>query len=185
MRRGRIGLALVGSLLALALGAASGCGGDDAEAGVPTAKGGSATPRPGDSSGPGSDDTRVFAQCIRDHGVPNFPDPGPDGGFSDTNIKGLDRSALLKAMDACQDVAPAGLGDATGKMSPDQAEKWTKFAGCMRDSGIALPDPDPNRSLLDWVQGWAKTIDSGDTKVRKAAEACQQKSGIDIGGIGQ
>lgn len=184
MRR-RIGLVLAGPLLALALGAVSACGGDDDELGVPTANGAAATAQPEPSGDTGSGDPRKFAQCIRDNGVPDFPDPAPSGGFTDSSVKGLDRQALVKAMEACQELAPAGVGNATAKMSPDQAENWTKFAGCMRDSGIAVPDPDPNGSLLDWLQSWRETLDPGDSTFRKTAETCQQQSGINLGGGGR
>jgi hypothetical protein len=54
----------------------------------------------------------VFAQCIRDHGVPDFPDPGPDDPMIDTNKipsanqpGGMD--ILHAAMNACSDDAAA------------------------------------------------------------------------------
>ncbi|MEV6967641.1 hypothetical protein AB0M47_21300 [Hamadaea sp. NPDC051192] len=46
---------------------------------------------------------RVFAQCMRDHGV-DMPDPDPNGGFSGAMGK-IDRNSptVKKAVEACQD----------------------------------------------------------------------------------
>jgi len=56
-----------------------------------------------------------FAQCIRDNGVPDFPDPTPNGPLVDTNripsaatTGGM--SILNAAMQKCRDLAaPAGV----------------------------------------------------------------------------
>ncbi len=53
-----------------------------------------------------------FAQCIRDHGVPDFPDPTPDGPLVDTNripsaATAAGMSALNAAMRNCGDFARA------------------------------------------------------------------------------
>jgi hypothetical protein len=55
-----------------------------------------------------------FAQCIRDNGVKDFPDPTPDGPLIDTNripsVAGKDpRSVLDAPMQKCRDFA-AGAG---------------------------------------------------------------------------
>jgi hypothetical protein len=44
------------------------------------------------------------AACVRQHGVPNFPDPSPPTGDGDQKIhlgKGLNKEAVDKAMRAC------------------------------------------------------------------------------------
>jgi hypothetical protein len=53
-----------------------------------------------------------FAQCIRDHGVPDFPDPTPDSPMIDTNrIPSANRPGgmdiLHAAMQKCRDLAAA------------------------------------------------------------------------------
>jgi hypothetical protein len=175
--RHRIGPALAGSLLALVLGA---CGSADADEDVPSANGGGAGPTASSSAGAGGD-AQKYAQCIRDNGVPDFPDPDPDGGFSNIDVQGLDRNALTKAMQACQDQAPAGVSKLTGKLTPEQAEKWTKYAGCMRDSGIDMPDPDPNGSLQDWAKDGLGNVNRDDPKFKEASKTCQQKANINLG----
>jgi hypothetical protein len=53
-----------------------------------------------------------FARCIRDHGVPDFPDPTPNGPLVDTNripsaATPAGMSALNAAMHTCRDVGAA------------------------------------------------------------------------------
>jgi hypothetical protein len=55
-----------------------------------------------------------FAQCMRDNGVPDFPDPAPDGPLIDTNripsLAGKDPRSdpgLNDAMHTCRDFAAA------------------------------------------------------------------------------
>lgn len=53
-----------------------------------------------------------FAQCIRDNGVPDFPDPTPDGPLVDTNripsaAQNGGMSMLNAAMRKCRDFAAA------------------------------------------------------------------------------
>jgi hypothetical protein len=54
---------------------------------------------------------RKFAQCIREHGVPNFPDPGPDGGLNigGTGIDPKDPK-VKAAEEACKDLRPKRPG---------------------------------------------------------------------------
>lgn len=51
---------------------------------------------------------REFAQCMRDNGVADFPDPDPNGGFGGalTELMDPDSPEFQKAMDACRDKMP-------------------------------------------------------------------------------
>ncbi|MDN3353070.1 hypothetical protein [Actinomadura sp. DC4] len=52
----------------------------------------------------GYDKALKVAACVRQHGVPNFPDPSPPTGSGDQKIrlgKGLNKQAIDKAMRAC------------------------------------------------------------------------------------
>ena len=60
----------------------------------------------------------AYAQCMRTHGVPGFPDPHPSGGIS-ISISGQPHanSPAARANDACEHLLPAGstgTGGATG-----------------------------------------------------------------------
>ena len=75
----------------------------------PTGSGGSA-----DAGGSANSPSAVsYSQCMRSHGVPNFPDPGSNGGFNlgpAGGSGGLDPNSpqFQKASQACQSLMPAG-----------------------------------------------------------------------------
>lgn len=50
---------------------------------------------------------REFAQCMRDNGMPDFPDPDPEGGFGGAFAE-MDRDSpgFQQAMAACRDKLP-------------------------------------------------------------------------------
>lgn len=57
---------------------------------------------------------RKFAQCMRDHGLPNFPDPGADGGVAidldKLGVTGPDDPKLTTAQKACEHLMPGPSG---------------------------------------------------------------------------
>jgi hypothetical protein len=94
-----------------------------------------------------------FAECMRDNGVSEFPDPDASGGLTiDGVVNGssLDTSAPAwkEAIAACKDLQPPGF---TGtEASPEEQEVRLEFAQCMRDNGVEdFPDPAPNGPLID------------------------------------
>ena len=124
----------------------------------------------------GADQNKKYAECIRAHGVPDFPDPGPDGKFSGDGAKDLDRTKLMSAMQACQDLAAGTeIGQATTTMTAEQVEQFRAYAKCMRDNGVDLPDPDPNDSVLSWAQSWQSKVDTDAPTFKSAAEACKKQ----------
>jgi len=84
-----------------------------------------------------------FAQCMRSHGIPNFPDPSSGGAISIGPGSGIDPSSpkFQQATAACDKLLPNG-----GQPSPQQIEKMQKaalaFSACMRKHGLTdFPDP--------------------------------------------
>jgi hypothetical protein len=81
-----------------------------------------------------------FAQCIRDNGVPNFPDPDSSGRFNEGNHNPSD-PALRAALEKCRDLAPGGEHEKFG--DPAFVAQALQYAKCMRDNGVSdFPDPD-------------------------------------------
>jgi hypothetical protein len=71
-------------------------------------------PDGGDLKKPSTDQIeqqRKYAQCMRQHGVPNFPDPSADGGL-DIGRTGLkpDDPKFKQADEACRSVRPGPVG---------------------------------------------------------------------------
>ncbi|MEV6347590.1 hypothetical protein [Actinoplanes sp. NPDC051851] len=154
---------LVAALLVgggVALGAlAGGSGGGGATAGPAAA-----------ASDPARARTVAFAQCIRDHGVPDFPDPDANGVLAFRPDQGIDiESDTYKAAEAaCASLRPSGApaqqGPAPGTANgPDT----TAYVACMRKNG--LPDfPDPDK------QGMFIGIDVKSAAFTAAQEKCRR-----------
>ncbi len=94
-----------------------------------------------------------FAECMRDNGVSEFPDPNASGALTiDGIINGssLDPNspAWKRAVGACKDLEPPGFMGR--KRSAQEQEVALKFAQCMRNNGVPdFPDPTPNGPLID------------------------------------
>jgi len=166
MRRHRIGAALVLTVLL------AGCGQADKGDGVASAAGGGATPSASASAAADPQQGRKFADCMRKNGVPDFPDPGPDGQFDPSQMRssGLDLQKVQKGMTACRDLAPSG-GQSV-QLDPQQQEQARQFAQCMRDHGVDMADPDPDGGGLGMGVANLRTADPA---FQKAMEACQDK----------
>ena len=133
----RIGRLHIGPVVA-ALGAAgclalAGCGSTDAASGTTT--------DPGTPSGKSPQQALQFAQCMRAHGVSNFPDPtgqgiqiAPGSGINPQS------PAFQRAQNACKQYLPNG-GAPPVTSSQDTAAALA-FAKCMRAHGVPdFPDP--------------------------------------------
>jgi hypothetical protein len=83
-----------------------------------------------------------FAKCMREHGQ-NVPDPDPNSSNqSVTPPSGASSAEWDAAMQACQHFLPNG----GAPQAPDARELdgLRAYAGCMREHGIEVSDPDPN-----------------------------------------
>ncbi len=94
-----------------------------------------------------------FAECMRNNGVGEFPDPDASGRLTIdavANGSSLDTksAAFQRALSACKDLEPPGFtGD---KRSPEQQAAALQFAQCIRDNGVKdFPDPAPDAPLVD------------------------------------
>jgi hypothetical protein len=132
------------SLAALAIVAliSAGCG-SSAPSGTGTV---SSTATSGAKSVTDQDKAVKFAECIREHGVHDFPDPDAKGEFQ----YGVSVSPAVwtKAVDACKDLQPPG--SLSAKRTPKQLSASLRFAQCVRDNGVKdFPDPANGEPLVD------------------------------------
>ncbi len=93
----------------------------------------------GTSTGSGNAASVSFAQCMRAHGVPQFPDPLPGGGFARGSV---DRQApaFQRAQTDCIHILKAG----SSHPRPTTAQRAAalRYARCMRAHGVpSFPDP--------------------------------------------
>jgi hypothetical protein len=85
----------------------------------------------------------AYSECIRSHGVPNFPDPTISGSNIGLNLgnSGVNQSALQAAQNACKSLSP--VHPLTGAQEAKNIAEGLKWAQCIRQHGV--PDfPDPN-----------------------------------------
>jgi hypothetical protein len=79
-----------------------------------------------------------FAECIRAHGVSDFPDPNEKNQF-EYGVS-VTPAVWTKATTACKDLQPPGT--LSGKRTPKQQSASLRFAQCVRDNGVKdFPDP--------------------------------------------
>ncbi|MFU8870379.1 hypothetical protein [Micromonospora sp. SL4-19] len=163
-------------VLPLLLGPAlAGCAGADSDGEqVATAGGNAAAASPSASVVAVSDEDRQreFAKCMRENGMPDFPDPEPGegGGFRVRIPAGQDRAKAQAAMEKCRSLMPNGGKPI--KLDAEQVEKVRQLAKCMRENGVPdFPDPGPDGSFE--IKGNAG-FDPQSPTVRAAIEKCRQ-----------
>jgi hypothetical protein len=98
------------------------------------------SPKPQDAqAAPAGNTAADYVKCMRENGVPKFPDADANGQFDITpGQEGLDPdSATFKAAEeACKPFMQGGALD---------RETSLKYAKCMREHGVPkFPDPDKN-----------------------------------------
>ena len=119
----------------------------------------------------------AFSECMRENGVPDFPDPviedgrirlqvgGPDGGGEP------DPEALEQAHEACEDLAPRGGGSFSEEDRQEMQDAFLEYAQCMRENGYDMPDPDfSGEGGLFRMEG-----EPDDPAFQQAQEACQDQ----------
>ena len=88
-----------------------------------------------------------FADCMRSHGVPNFPDPTSGGGGVKIPLgSGVNPQspAFQSAQKACSKLLPGG-GPGRGPVSESRKLAMLRLAECMRAHGLTtFPDPTSN-----------------------------------------
>jgi hypothetical protein len=121
---------------------AAACSSPAQQKGVATAGGGT-TPSPAASLS-FLDQGLRYARCMRENGLPDYPDPEVTG--DNVRIRGIDKktvdtAVLGRAQQACRAYQPVLTGaDGAQKMAAARYE-----AQCMREHGVAdFPDPDPD-----------------------------------------
>jgi len=158
--------------LALAGWLATGCS-SSGNGGPGVASLGAGTGSASHSPKAGKADPLKYSQCMRAHGVPKFPDPGPNGQLriAAGPGTGIDpQSPTFKAaQQACKSLEPTPPEADRKKMY----DSLLKFAQCMRQHGIAkFPDPNPDGGLrINSSKG--DQLDPNGALFKKAQKACQ------------
>jgi hypothetical protein len=152
--------------LAMAALIAAGCSSGSAENGDTTS---------GSSTG---NKAMKFAECMRDNGVSEFPDPDASGELTIDGVlngSSLDPStpAWKEAIRACKDLQPAGFtGDE--KVTPEEREVRLEFARCIRENGVEdFPDPADGEPLVDTNRIPSSASSGGMSILHAAMQECR------------
>jgi len=122
-----------------------------------------------------------FAECIRAHGVSDFPDPNAKNDFQ----YGVSVSPAVwkQATTACKDLQPPGT--LSGKRTPKQQSASLRFAQCVRDHGVKdFPDPVNGQPLIDTTKIPSSNQPGGMTILNAATQKCGKVLGEAAGGQG-
>jgi hypothetical protein len=113
-----------------------------------------------------------FAQCMRSHGVTDFPDPNPTSGFGGaTSSEVRNNPHFTTAASACHHLLPNGGAGGANKVQQNLSA-LLHIAQCMRSHGVPnYPDPDPNNALAD-LQHLGINVNS--SQFQAAQRTCQQ-----------
>ena len=150
-----------------------------------------AAPNSGNSGNGGSggkrSDALAYAQCMRAHGVPAFPDPNGQGGFAINGGPGtgLDpgSATFQAAQRTCGKLLPDG-GHPTAAQQAQMMAKALKFSACMRSHGITdFPDPQsaPGGGIAIRISakgGASSDLNPNSPLFQAAQKACQGIMGL-------
>jgi hypothetical protein len=111
----------------------------------------------------------VWAQCMRAHGLPNFPDPDSNDQFPGNSFNPQSAQAQ-SAMQACKSLQP-DLGGNPAQQQAQNTARALKYAQCMRSHGVPnFPDPDSKGSTHISMSGG---INPQSPSFQRAQQACQ------------
>jgi hypothetical protein len=122
-----------------------------------------------------------FAECIRAHGVSDFPDPNEKNQF-EYGVS-VTPAVWTKATTACKDLQPPGT--LSGKRTPKQQSASLRFAQCIRDNGVKdFPDPVNGEPLVDTYKIPSSNKPGGMAILNAAMQKCGNVVREGMGGKG-
>lgn len=150
------------------------CGGNSAS----TGSGGSS--RSAGAAPSASNNAVAFAQCMRSHGIPNYPDPSSVSDGIDSTQLGVSDTVYETARTTCNQLYPQRRGgtELTTAQEQQVEAQLLKFAKCMRSHGLpSFPDPNPASTI--WESGGGpifsppSSINPNSPQFTSAANACK------------
>jgi hypothetical protein len=157
-RAGVLAVALAGTALL-----AAACGGGGSSAGASAAEGSSAY-----------QDAVAYAQCMRSHGVPAWPDPTSQGNFKISGGNMGPAQQKASADKVCKHLLLNG-GQVTAAQTQHFLDQALKFAACIRAHGIAnYPDPTvQNGDIHLGPPEGSSGFDTNSPRYQSAQQACR------------
>ena len=166
-RAGQTAAALASCALLITAAACSSGGSPTAAGGSPDAGGNS----PGTAGSAQSQQDLAYARCMRSHGVADFPDPNPGGGFGGSISSEVQNNPdYATAHSACRHLLPGG--DSGNKVQQNE-NAFLRHAQCMRSHGVPnYPDPNPGVNPRTALQQAGINVNS--PQVQAASRVCDR-----------
>ena len=122
-----------------------------------------------------------FAECIRAHGVSDFPDPNAKNDF-EYGVS-VTPAVWKQATTACKDLQPPGT--LSSKRTPKQQSASLRFAQCIRDHGVKdFPDPVNGEPLVNTYKIPSSNKPGGMAILNAAMDKCGKVLNEAAGGQG-
>ncbi len=123
-------------------------------------------------------DALKFAQCMRSHGLPNFPDPNSSGALQFGSGDGINpqSSQFQTARDACKKYLPNKGAPPSPAQQAKMLAQALKFSECMRAHGITdFPDPQSSNGgiKISIGAGSGSNLNPNDPQYQAAQKDCQ------------
>ena len=119
----------------------------------------------------------AYAQCMRAHGEPSFPDPSSNGGFIIDGKKDHLNGALMNSANkTCQHLLPKSP-PMTAAQQRQVTAQALRYVACMRTHGIPdMPDPTVNSQGVEFRIGGPKGKGPSPNSpvLHTAMQACQK-----------
>jgi len=119
----------------------------------------------------------AYAQCMRAHGEPSYPDPTSNGGFViDGKKDHLNGALMSSANKTCQHLLPK-FAPMTATQQRQATAEALRYVACMRSHGIPnMPDPVVNAQGMQFRIGApkGKGPPPGPQVLHNAMQACQK-----------
>jgi hypothetical protein len=114
-----------------------------------------------------------YSRCMRQNGVPKFPDPQANGGIAiDGRVVDQNSPQFKKAHEACKGLLPAAPPGGV----PENREQALKYSKCMRENGVPkFPDPNAGGGL--GIDSEKLGVDPNGPVFKKADKLCQKHLG--------
>jgi hypothetical protein len=114
-----------------------------------------------------------YAQCMRSHGEPSWPDPTIQGNFQLPPSLAPFSPQFQSANKACAKLLPNG-----GQVSPAVVQKAVeddlRFAACMRTHGVPdFPDPTQHGNTVSIAVSPGSSVDTNSPQFQSAQQACE------------
>jgi hypothetical protein len=111
-----------------------------------------------------------FAECIRNHGVTDFPDPDAKGEFN--YGVSVTPAVWQRAVNACKALEPPGA--LSSERTPKAQTAGLKIAQCIRENGVKdFPDPVNGEPLINTYKIPSTDRPGGMTALNAAIANCR------------